>query len=263
MEGKVLAFSGIPNQDVAVWARTYAVMEDYLSEELGVEVRGVPAVDYAAVVTAFRRGDLHLAWFGGLTGVQARLAVPGAEAVAQRPQDEQFHSAIIVQCGIQADDWHDLKGMTFSFGSESSTSGHLMPRYFIIEAGMDPNTDFNGLPNFSGSHDTTWTLVQNGAFQAGVLDEAVWDRAVREGQADTTKVCEAFRTPAYYDYHWTVRPDLDEEFGAGFADKLTQALLNTDDPEVLRLFTTDRFIPTDNDNYARIEEVARSVGIIQ
>ncbi|MDA1096179.1 MAG: putative selenate ABC transporter substrate-binding protein, partial [Chloroflexi bacterium] len=234
-----------------------------LETELGVKVRVIPAVDYSAVVTAFNRGDVQLAWFGGLTGVQARIAVPGAKAIAQRPEDERFRSVLIVGSGVPAVGLEDLRGLTFSFGSESSTSGHLMPRHFLLEAGVDPATDFRGLPNFSGSHDTTWKLVESGAFQAGALSEEVWDRAVREGTVDLSKVRELTRTPAYYDYNWTVRPDLDATFGRGFTDRLTQVLLDLKDPEVMELFATDRFIATENANYAAIEGVARAIGIVQ
>lgn len=234
-----------------------------MSESLGIEVKGVPAADYSSVVTAFERGDIQIGWFGGLTGVQARLAVPDAEAVAQRPQDTEFHSVFIVGADVDAQTLDDLSGLTFTFGSESSTSGYLMPRHFLLEANVDSDADFNGPPSFSGSHDKTWKLVESGAFEAGVLNEAVWDRALSDGSIDTAKVRELVRTPPYFDYNWTVRPDLDAEFGEGFTDRLVDAILSIDDPEVLELFATDRFMPSANQNYQIIEDVARGAGIIQ
>ena len=258
-----LSFSGVPDQDASRWAQRYQLLADYLEGELGVQVEGVPAVDYAAVVVAFRHGDIQLGWFGGLTGVQARLAAPGATAVAQRPKDEQFHSVFVVGADLQAETLVDLAGLTFTFGSESSTSGHLMPRHYLLEAGIDPDSDFRGLPNYSGSHDTTWKLVESGAFQAGALNEAVWDRAVQEGAVDQSKVRELTRTPAYFDYNWTVRPNLDGEYGEGFTEALAAAILSIDDPEILELFATDSFIATTNDNYEAILGVARQIGIVE
>ena len=258
-----LSFSGVPDQGASRWAQRYQLLEEYLEGELGIEVEGVPAADYAAVVVAFRQGDIQLGWFGGLTGVQARLAVPGANAVAQRPQDEQFHSVFVVGADVEAETLADLAGLTFTFGSESSASGHLMPRHYLLEVGVDPGTDFRGLPNYSGSHDTTWKLVESGAYQAGALSEVVWDRAVREGAADQSRVTELSRTLAYFNYNWTVRPDLDEEYGNGFTDALVDAILGIDDPEVLELFTTDSFVATTNDNYDAILDVARQVGIVE
>lgn len=259
----VFYFSGIPDQDVSRWAQRYEAMASYLSSQLGVEVRGASSVDYAAVVTGFERGDIHLAWFGGLTGVQARLAVPDSEAIAQRPLDEQFHSVFIAGKELLVGELKDLKGLTFTFGSESSTSGSLMPRYFLMKAGVGPEKDFRGKPNYSGSHDTTWKLVESGAFQSGVLSEEVWDRAIKEGKVDLTKVKEFYRTPAYYDYHWGIRGDVDKTFGPGFKDRVKQSLLSLNDPRVLGLFATDKFIPTKNENYQVILDVAKETGLVR
>ncbi len=257
-----LSFSGIPDQDASRWARRYEILADYLSDELGIEVEGVPAADYAAVVLAFRHGDIQAGWFGGLTGVQARLAVPGAQAIAQRSEDEQFHSVFVVSTDVEAEGLAGLAGLTFTFGSESSTSGHLMPRHFLLEAGIDPEQNFHGLPNFSGSHDTTWKLVESGAYEAGALSEAVWDRAIDEGRVDDSTVRELERTPAYFDYNWTVLPDLDQDFGQGFTEALTNALLDLDDPDILDLFSTTGFIETSNENYEAIADAARAIGIV-
>ena len=264
---KTLVIGGIPDQDQSALVRRFGGVADYLGRRLDVNARYVPSIDYSAVVAGFKRGDIHLAWFGGLTGVQARGAVPGALAVAQRPRDEQFRSVFILRQGIAAQSPADLKGLTFTFGSESSTSGHLMPRYFLTQAGIDPEEDFNGLPNFSGSHDKTWKLVEAGAFQAGALNEAVWDRAVAQGNVDLDKVRVLQVTEPYFDYNWSLRPDLDRDFGSGFTRKLSLALLEmhqaAESAEVLDLFQTDRFIETNNDNYRQIESVARGLGIVE
>ena len=198
-------------------------------------------------------------------GVQARLASPGSLALAQRPRDTEFHSKFIVQSGLDVTILEDLNGLTFTFGSESSTSGHLMPRHFLLEAGVDPETDFAGNANFSGSHDKTWALVESGAFQAGVLNEAVWDEAVEEGRVDVSRARVFFVTPSYFDYNWTVRGDLDAEFGDGFTLRVQNALVSLDgsDQDVLDLFSTDSFIESQNENYQAIQDMAKFLGIIQ
>jgi phosphonate transport system substrate-binding protein len=234
---------------------------------LGFPVRYQPVTDYAALVTAFGDGDVKLAWFGGLTGVQARLETPGAQAVAQRPIDKNFRSVFVVGPGVNGSSLQDLKGKSFTFGSESSTSGHLMPRYFLQQAGVNPDKDFAGAPGYSGSHDKTWKLVEAGSFQAGALSSSVWDSAVSQRQVDTSKVHEIVRTPPYYDYHWLAHPDLDKVYGPGTKDKIVKLLLtmNTAGPaekHVLDLFQTDSFIPSDNSNYGAIEQVAQSLGLI-
>jgi phosphonate transport system substrate-binding protein len=263
------AISAIPDQDVSVLNRQFGAMAKYLSEATGLRVEYVPMVDYASLITAFERGDIQLGWFGGLTGVQAQAAVPGTEAIAQRPRDAEFHSKFIVREGLNdVTELVDLAGLSFTFGSESSTSGHLMPRFFLKEAGIDPEQDFRGLPNYSGSHDKTIALVEAGAFDAGALNEAVWDARVRDGEVDTTKVREFFTTPAYYDYHWAIRPDVDEIYGAGAKEAVSAAILGMDasDPEqqaLLDLAQTDRYIPTENANYDTIRAVAEELGILR
>ena len=265
-----LKVGGIPDQDTSRLARRYESFANYLSDAVGVPVEFVPSVDYAAVVTAFTQDQLQLAFFGGLTGVQARLQKPGAVAIAQRENDAVFHSKFVARADLDLESLEDLKGqageLTITFGSPSSTSGHLMPRYFLKQAGIDAGTAFRQEPNFSGSHDTTWQLVESGAFDLGALNEDVWDRAVRESKADTGKVKEFYSTPDYFDYNWTAQGNLDEVYGEGFTDKIRQALLdlNPDEHgEILELFSTEKFITTSNENYQAIEDVARELEIIK
>ena len=264
---KTLYIGGVPDQDTSLLVRRFDGVADYLSGELGVNVRYRSSIDYAAVVTAFASEDIHLAWFGGLTGVQARKAAPGAQAIAQRPSDAEFTSVFIVGKDIPAQGLQDLADLTFTFGSVSSTSGHLMPRHFLIQAGLDPETDFNSLPNFSGSHHATWKLVESGSYQAGALNQSVWANAVSDGRVDTAKVRELEITPPYYDYNWSARPDLDESFGSGFTQRLKDALLNMhkdpDQAEILKAFRTEAFIETNNGNYEAIEDVAKMLGMVE
>lgn len=264
-EKPVFKIGAIPDQDVSELARNFDQISKYLSEKTGLKVEYAPSQDYAALVTAFQRGEVQLAWFGGLTGVQARNLVPEAEAIAQRPSDEQFHSIFIAQKDLNVSKLEDVKGLSFTFGSESSTSGHLMPRYYLMEAGIDPEKDFDGKPNFSGSHDKTYKLVESGAFQAGVLNEQVWKKAVDEKLVDLNKVKVFYTTPSYYDYHWTINK-VDEQFGQGTKQKVKDALLSMNkenSAEVLSFFRTDKFIETKNENYAAIEKVAKQLNIIK
>ena len=266
----VLKVGGIPDQDTARLARRYQVFADYLAKELDVEVQYVPSADYAAVVTAFGQQQLQLAFFGGLTGVQARLQNPGAVAIVQRAEDAEFHSKFVSRADLNLASLEDVKAqaqeLTITFGSESSTSGHLMPRHFLTQAGIDPDGDFRAQPSFSGSHDKTWQLVQGGSYDIGALSEAVWKRAVEEGRADPSSVKEFYTTPAYFDYNWTAQGNLDEVYGSGFTGKVQEALLKLDPQEhgeILDLFSTSKFIETNNDNYMQIEQLARNLGMVK
>lgn len=271
-ETEPFVISAIPDQDPEKLQREYGRLADYLSEQLGVPVEYRPVTDYAASVTAFRVGDLDMVWFGGLTGVQARLQVPGAQALVQRDIDEAFTSVFIANTasGIPAvssvDELDVLAGHTFTFGSESSTSGRLMPQYFLGQAGITLD-DFAGQPGFSGSHDTTIELVEAGTFAAGALNSQVWNARVEDGSVDVDKVSVILETPPYHDYHWVIRPDVAEKFGDDFAQQVTDAFLqldpsNADHAAILDFFGAEQFIPTQNSNYDQIEAVGREIGQI-
>ena len=269
-----LTAGAIPDQDPEKIQRLYTKLADYLEAELGVPIAYEPVTDYAAAVTAFKVGDLDLVWFGGLTGTQARLQVEGARAIAQRDIDEQFRSVFIANTSSGLDELSDirdlsqLKGSTFTFGSESSTSGRLMPQYFLQQAGVDPDADFKGEVGFSGNHDATIKLVEAGTYQAGALNEQIWAARLAEGAIDESKVKVIWRTPPYYDYHWVIHPDVEERYGEGFIESVQTAIVNLDPnlPEekaILDLFGAGTFIPTQNENYAEIEAIGRQIGKIQ
>ncbi|WP_394011718.1 putative selenate ABC transporter substrate-binding protein [Anaerococcus cruorum] len=263
-DGEVFKIGAIPDFDQAEMEEAFNDFAEYLSKEIGKPVEFVPTVDYASLVTAFDRGEIDLAWFGGLTVTQALNKVPEAEAFAQRPSDQEFKSVFIEQKGLGLKGLEDLKGKTFTFGSESSTSGHLMPRYFLTEAGINPDEDFDGAANYSGSHDKTYKLVESGAFQTGAVNVQYWEKALDEGLVDETKVEEFYRTPDFYDYNWTLNKDIDQKFGEGTAQKVKDTILNMkkEDSKIMDLLSTEEFIETKNENYDLIKEVAEQLGML-
>jgi phosphonate transport system substrate-binding protein len=270
----VLRIGAIPDQNPEKLNRLYSLVADELSQQLGVKVAYVPVTDYTAAVSAFRTGSLDLVWFGGLTGVQASLQKPGAQMLAQRDIDAQFYTVFIAnarsglkpiqnQKGLVA-----LKGKRFTFGSESSTSGRLMPQYFLAQAGVKLADFAGGAPGFSGSHDATIALVQSGTYDAGAVNEQVWKSSLRSGKANRSKVVQIWRTPSYPDYLWLGQPNLDQRFGKGFSAKLRQSIISwrITDPEqkqILSLFGAQQFTTVKPGEYKQIEQVGRQIGKIR
>lgn len=263
-----IVIGAIPDQDPEVLARNYGLVADYLSAETGVDVTFQPVTEYDAAVTQFRVGDLDLVWFGGLTGVQARLQVEGAQAVAQRDIDAEFTTVFIATTDSGVGPIDDVAGLsvvagrTFTFGSDSSTSGRLMPQSFLGQAGVTLE-DLEGEPGFSGSHDKTIALVEAGTYEVGALNSQVWYSRVEAGEVDTSRVEMIFETPTYFDYHWVAHPDLGEEL----TKKITAALLaldasDADDAVILEFFGAGSFIATEDANYADIEAIGRDAGKI-
>lgn len=267
-ETATLRFTAIPDQNTTELAEKFAPLARHLGEVLGVAVEYVPAHDYQASVEMFKNGDVLLGWFGGLTGVQARHAVPGARAIAQGAEDREYSSYFIAHHSTGLDRSEDLPleiaDLRFTFGSESSTSGRLMPEYFLLQAtGRSPQELFDEPPGFSGSHDKTVELVESGQFQAGVVNYKVYERRVEEGKSDPGVVRVIWETPPYSDYNWTVHPEVEAVFGEGFTQRLQDALISIDDPKLLAALPRDRLIPAGNEEYEGIHQVAVKLGMLR
>ncbi|WGL62577.1 putative selenate ABC transporter substrate-binding protein [Pseudomonas sp. CW003PS] len=258
----VLKVSAIPDEAPTELLRKFKPLGAYLEQELGMKVEFVPVADYAAVVEALAADRIDMAWLGGFTFVQARLKTGNAVPLAQREQDAEFTSKFITS-DPAVKSLQDLKGKTFAFGSVSSTSGSLMPRYFMLQDGIKPE-DFFSRVAYSGAHDATAAWVQAGKADAGVLNASVWQKLVDGGKVDTDKVKVFATTPTYYDYNWTVRGNLDADLQA----KIKSAFLALDPakPEqkaILDLQAASRFIETKPENYEGIEEAARAAGLLK
>lgn len=267
-DAPVLRYSAIPDQNTTELIQRFAPLTEYLSKQLGVEVEYVPARDYQASVEMFRNGDIQLAWFGGLTGVQARAAVQGAHAIAQGEVDPQYYSYFIANrsTGLERDDDFPaaIAGLTFTFGSESSTSGRLMPEFFIHEStGKTPAEFFSRPFGFSGSHDKTCELVEAGRFQAGVVNYVVYDKRVAAGKLDPDVCRVIWKTPTFADYNFTAHPVLETQFGAGFTQKLQATLCGIEDEKLLSALPRKKLIPARDEEFAGIAAVARDLGMVR
>ena len=262
-----LVFTAIPDEDETRLVERFTQYAKYFESKLGVPVKYLPVKSYPAAVTAFTNNQVQFAWFGGLTGVQARLAVPGI--AGHRPGSRGRRSSRATSLptprpGLKlAKDFpKGIEGKTFTFGARASTSGRLFPEHFIRQAlGKDPDKVFSRV-GYSGDHSRTIQLVQSGAYQVGVLNHLVWDQEVKSGKVDTKTVSVIWETPTYPDYHWVARGDIDKTFGAGFTSRLQAAILGVDDPKLLAIFDRTKFIPAKNDDYKVIEEVGKLTGLI-
>lgn len=261
---QVLRVTAIPDESPTELARKFAPLGKYLEKELGVKVEWTPVTDYAAAVEAVVNKKVELAWFGGFTFVQANVRSGGKIVpLVQREEDEKFRSVFITDAKSGIHKLEDLKGKTLSFGSASSTSGHLMPRSFLLAAKINPDTDLKRI-SFSGAHDATVAAVASGKVDAGALNISVWEKLVAEKKVDTGAVKVFFTTPTYYDYNWSVHADLP----AAFKEKLKAAFLklNAATPEgkeILDLQRATKFVPTQPENYAGIKAAAENAGLLK
>lgn len=263
----VLSFTAIPDENTTRLEERFSGVAKYLSNALGVPVHYIPVKSYAASVTAFKNNTVQLAWFGGLSGVQARQAVPGSQAIAQGTEDAHFKTYFIAHHSTGLTPTSDfpmgIAGKTFLFGSQSSTSGRLMPEFYVRKYFQKPPAAVFDRIGFSGDHSKTIALVQAGSYAVGVVNYVVWDAGVADGTIDTSRVRVIWTTPEYPDYNWTVRGDVDTRFRPGFMNDIKQALLELTDTELLQSFPRSAFIPATNDLYTPIERTGAALGIIR
>jgi phosphonate transport system substrate-binding protein len=267
---KTLRFSAIPNQNTTDLQLKFGPVAAYLTKTLGVPVEYVASADYKASVDMFKNGQIQLAFFGGVTGVQARAAVPGATAIVQGQEDTAYKSYFIVNGASDLQKSAEfpaaIAGLKFSFGSESSTSGRVMPSHYItVNSGKSEKEFFANPVTFSGGHDKTIEQVASGQAQAGVCDYLVYEKLVKEGKVDAAKARVIWETPTFPDYNFTAHPALEKEFGEGFTKKVKDALIGMGaaDAKLLVPFARTALIEAKNEDYKVIEDVCKAVGLVR
>ena len=261
---QVLRVTAIPDESPTELNRKFEPLGKYLESKLGMKVEFTPVTDYAAAVETLVNKKIDLAWFGGFTFVQSSVRSNGKTLpLVQREEDAVFKSVFITSKDSGISKLDDLKGKTLSFGSQSSTSGHLMPRSYLLAAKIDPDKDLKRI-SFSGAHDATIAAVASGKVDAGALNVSVWNKFVEDKKVDPAEVRVFYTTPAYFDYNWTVHADMP----AALREKITRAFLDLDPAtpqgaEILKLQRAARFIPTRVENYNGIKTAAENAGLLK
>jgi len=261
---QVFRVTTIPEEAATEQVRKFGPLVKYLEKQLGMKVEFIPVTDYPAAVEALVNKQIEMVWFGGFTHVQAQLRSGGRVIpIAQREEDTKFRSVFIAQTGSSIKTLADLKGKQVSFGSVSSTSGHLMPRTFLLEAGIDPEKDLKRVA-YSGAHDATIASVVSGRVDAAALDITVWRKFVEDKKVDTSKVDVFYTTPPFFNYNWSVHADMP----AALREKVTRALLDismdtAEGKEILTLNRATKYIPARAEDYKGLERAGRSAGLIK
>lgn len=260
---QLLRVTTIPEEAATEQVRKFGPLATYLEQQLGMKVEFTPVSDYPAAVESLVNKKVDVVWFGGFTFVQANLRSGGKVIpIAQREEDTRFQSVFIAKTDSGIKGLADMKGRQVSFGSQSSTSGHLMPRSFLLAAGIEPEKAFRRIA-YSGAHDATIASVVSGKVDAAALDITVWRKFVSENKVDTKAVDVFYTTPPYFNYNWSVHADMPAEL----RERLKAALLALDPAnpahaEILRLNRATRYIATDPANYQGLESAARSAGLL-
>jgi phosphonate transport system substrate-binding protein len=251
-----LRVSLIPTTDPGKMLRENQPLVDYLSQRSGAKVQLTIPTNYAAVVEALVNDQLDIAHLGGFTYLQARKRA-GVVPLVQRDRDQQFHSVFVTQPDSAIKSLDDLSGKSFAFGDVNSTSGHLMPEYYMRQR-VDPEVTSKAL--YTGGHDATLLAVVNGKVDAGALDEQVLARLIGEGKVDAARVRVFSVTPPFFDYVWVASKGLDPKI----AEAVGQAFLELQgDNPILALFSATKYVRASDGDYDKLREAATVAGLLK
>lgn len=259
-DAPTLRLSMIPATDPGKMIRDSRPLIAYLERETGAKVALTIPLNYAAVVEAMVNDKVDIAHFGGFTYVQAS-ARAGARPLVQREADQRFHSVFITQPDSPVRALTDLAGRTFAFGDVNSTSGHLMPEYYMRRGGVEPQTVAQVI--FTGGHDATALAVANRKVDAGAMDELIFNRMMKDGKITASQVRVFYTTPAFMDYVWAARKDLTPSL----ADRFTNAFLKLDarqpqDKAILDFLSATKYVRATDSSYDRLRQAAREAGLL-
>jgi phosphonate transport system substrate-binding protein len=269
---ETLYISAIPDEKVTDQIAKFGKLSEHLSGKLGVDVKFVSSTDYTDSITKFTNGEVHLVWFGGLSGVQARMAVPGAQAIAQGKADPKYKSYFIANKATGLKPSEDfpaaIKDVTFTFGSPGSTSGRLMPTYFIMQnnGGVEPDNWFAQKPGYqmSGGHVATANAVADGTYQTGALNYKTYDSLVESDPKIAENTVKIWTTPFYADYNFTIHPEVNTIFGDGFIEKVQAALISVPaGSDAIKAINRDSVIAAKNADFDGIKDTAVKMGLIE
>ena len=251
----------IPNQNPESVEANYEPFGDYLSEQLGREVELTVPTSYGAVVEAMVNDELDLAYFGGLTYVQARNrgeVTPLVTEINPRTGDVTYRSIIIVPADSDVQEVSELEGRDFAFGSASSTSGSLYPAITLRDAGgIDYRADLGNF-TYTGGHDATAQAVANGGVDGGGLEDRILYDLIEDGAVDGDSVRVIEESEPIEGYPWVVRDALSDEL----KEQIVQAYLDIDDLALLNLLRADGYERVEPEDYDYVEEQATELDLL-
>lgn len=258
---QVLRVGLVPNQSPDKIKAQYEPFKVYLEKTLGLKVELFVATDYAGVVEAIANDKLDVAYFGGLTYVQARHKAdiyPIVTEIDKYTNTTKYSSLIIVPADSPIKSVEELQGKTFAFGDINSTSGSLYPRIMLDKAGMKVPDDFKNVV-YTGAHDATALAVQNKTVDAGGIEGRILKKLIKKGTVEESKIKVIAESEPIEGYPWVVRASLDK----GLVEKVTDAFLNIKDPVLLDLMRAVRYEKIDAKAYDNIEAEAKRVGLLK
>jgi phosphonate transport system substrate-binding protein len=255
----VIRVGVLPDQEASVLQKKFHPLLSYLQEQTGFKYELVIPGSYSNLLQLFKEGKLEMAYFGAVTFLKAHDAV-GAEALVTRDVDNRFTSVIVIPADSEAKSLQDLKGKRFSFASSLSTSGHYMPRYFLLENGIDPEEFFLEVL-YSSTHDKAAYMVQDGKVDAAVLNAVIYKIMLEDGRLDKNRIKLLWESPPYQDYAWAVQTSISNRVKISIRDAFLNLSKDVEThKKVLEAIGANYFLPLKVENFDKLKSALNRVG---
>lgn len=164
----VLGFN--PAENAQTLQRSADELARALSERIHIPVRATVTLDYTTLVESMRSGHVHLGWLTPSPLVLAERLFGVRVLLTQvRRGKPTYYSALVVRDDSRFRTLDDLRGASIAWVDPTSTSGYVIPRYLVLQRGLDPSRFF-ARQVFAGQHDAAVIAVQRGQVDAA----AVW-----------------------------------------------------------------------------------------
>lgn len=247
----------LPDENAATIIQNAQPLKTYLSDKLGKKVEIVVTTDYSSMIEAMRFGRIEIGYFGPFSYVLAKSKAPEIEAFAVGVEKGKptYNSIIIANKEGPVKTVADIKGKSFGFGDQASTSSHLAPRAWLVKQGLVGGTDYE--PVHLGTHDAVARAVQAGQIPAGALSEPILRSLIERGTIDQSKIVELGLSAPIPNYPIAMQGYLAPEL----KEKIRDAFLSIKDEEILAAFRVEGFQPADDSSYDVLRETAQLLNL--
>jgi phosphonate transport system substrate-binding protein len=214
---KEITIGVIPTESSASAMKGFEPFRADMEKSLGIPVKLFIAPDYAGVIEAMRFNKVQIAWFGNKSAIEAVNRASG-EVFVQTVDvngNPGYWSLIVVHKDSPYQNMDEIirdgKNLTFGNGDPNSTSGYLIPTYYIWgQRGIDPAKHFKLMRN--ANHETNLMAVANKQVDFATNNTENWDKFSQAHPEQIKNVRAIWKSPLIPSDPMVWRKDLPKEW---------------------------------------------------
>lgn len=242
----------LPDQNKDNLQKKYAPLLNHIHAQTKLENELLIPDSYQQLLDWFIAGKVDLALLGGVTYVNAHINIQAVPLV-MREIDTKFTSVALIKSTHLATSLKELEGVSLSFGSKLSTSGHLMPRHFLSQQDIVPELFFSSVM-YSGAHDITAELVRDGKVTVGIANTRIVDEMFDDGRLKKNEVKRIWQSPPYADYVWAIQKSIDTKQVISIRNAFLSLNKTDAGKKILKSLGARYFIPSNHEKFEQLEQ---------